>query len=130
MKKLKEYLNKVSQHLYKIDQNGTNVYQKVIIENDDKFTVLKFNEEMELISEKLYNMKSFYRESKRNLVGPGDIIFREYIDSYLKNGLLFYKGSGNSYKITTVPHFKKFRKALEDRNIEKYLQESEQKEMA
>lgn len=114
MKKINIYLEKVSKHLYKFDQNGKVFYQKVVI-NDDTFIVLKFNEEMELISEKSYSIDRF------DSVSPNG---KEYIPTELKNFHLFYKGSGyNPFVITTVPHFKKFREAMRNRDIEKYLKE-------
>ena len=77
--KTNQYLNKVSQHLYKIENpNETTEYQKVIIEGDN-FKILRFSEELQVVSDKTYPI------SKYEAVSPKG---KEYVPTILKNYII------------------------------------------
>ena len=104
--KTKNYLNKTSKHLFQFTDtyNGGVTYMKVLVDNDEnKFKILKFNKDLDIISDKEYNI----RETK-------SVKGKEYVDTELKNYKLFYKGCSPYYKIKSVKHFKKFRKVLQE----------------
>lgn len=105
--KTKNYLKKTSQHLFQITNTNTDgiTYMKVFVEND-QFRVLKFDKDLEVTSDRLYKISDFDKTSPKG---------KNYVDTYLKDYVLFYKGyEPNYYTIKTIKHFKKFRVKLSE----------------
>lgn len=108
MKTTKKYLEKTSDHLFKFDSQNEreNFYMKVILNEDDTFSVLKFDEELNLISNKNVDI------SRWEATSPAG---KSYVPTELKNFVLFYKGYyGNFYKVSSVKHFKSIREKIND----------------
>ena len=105
MKTLENYLKQTSKHLFKFESENNTFYMKVIV-NDNKFKILTFDENLNVTSDKEYSIDQYKSISPKG---------KEYIDTYLKNGLLFYRGYyPNYYKISTIKHFKKFKQKLNE----------------
>ena len=108
MKTTKNYLEQTSKHLFKFEsENGKKSYfQKVIVNDEtDTFNVLKFDEELNLISNKEYKISDWERTSPKG---------KTYIPTELKNWILFYKGCwGEFYKVKSIKHFKAIREVID-----------------
>jgi hypothetical protein len=109
MKTTKNYLEQTSKHLFKFEpqiSNGKPHFMKVIVNDEnDTFNVLKFDEELNLISNKEYSISDWERTSPKG---------KSYVPTELKNWVLFYKDWGNINKISTIKHFKAIRERINE----------------
>lgn len=107
MKTTKNYLEQTSKHLFKFESlnNKGSYFMKVIV-NENTFNVLKFDEELNLISNKEYNISDYEKTSSTG---------KTYVATELKNLKLFYKGYyGGFYKISSIKHFKSIKEKISD----------------
>jgi len=117
MKTLENYLKNTGKHLFQFkgEKEEDTKYMKVLVD-DKTFTVLKFDYERNIKSVKTYNIDDYKTISSKG---------KEYIDTYFKNGFLFYRGSSyNAYKISTIKHFKAFNTIIEEYKNKKQTNEN------
>ena len=100
--KTKNYLKNTAKHLFEISfENGDKQYMKLIV-MDDKYKILKFDSELNLIKSDI-----------RDIIENVSINKKPYVAPYLRKSILFYAGyAPNKKTYKSIKHFKAIKEKI------------------